>query len=240
VNSVSICIPAYEMNGKAKEYLGQLLNSISIQRGISYHVFISDSSIQNDDVKQVSKSYDFVTIFDNNGNEKTASSNMNNAILKSTGNIIKIMFADDFFVDDYSLFDSTKPIFDGHLWSVTACCHTRDGKELFRPFFPRYHDDIYLGSNTMSSPSTISMRRDNETLFDENINYLLDVEWYKRMCIKHGKPHINNRINVVNRIHKDSLTSSLHEGGIEKVMEKEVAYVKNKIEELAKKDRLFG
>jgi len=231
VNSVSICIPAYEMNGKAKEYLGQLLNSISIQRGVDYHVFVSDNSTENDDVKQVCKSYDFVTVINNTG-RKSASSNMNNALLQSTGDVIKIMFADDFFVDDYSLFDSTKPIFDGQLWSVTACCHTQNGKEFFRPFFPRYHNDIHLGTNTMSSPSTISMRRDNQTLFDENINYLLDVEWYKRMCIRHGEPHINNRINVVNRIHEDSLSSSLHKEGIENVMEKEVTYVKSKIEGL--------
>lgn len=231
MNSVSICIPAYEMNGKAKEYLGQLLNSISIQRGVDYHVFVSDNSTENDDVKQVCKSYDFVTVINNTG-RKSASSNMNNALLQSTGDVIKIMFADDFFVDDYSLFDSTKPIFDGQLWSVTACCHTQNGKELFRPFFPRYHNDIHLGTNTMSSPSTISMRRDNQTLFDENINYLLDVEWYKRMCIRHGEPHINNRINVVNRIHEDSLSSSLHKEGIENVMEKEVTYVKSKIEGL--------
>jgi len=231
VNSVSICIPAYEMNGKAKEYLGQLLNSISIQRGVDYHVFVSDNSTENDDVKQVCNSYDFVTVINNTG-RKSASSNMNNALLQSTGDVIKIMFADDFFVDDYSLFDSTKPIFDGQLWSVTACCHTQNGKEFFRPFFPRYHNDIHLGTNTMSSPSTISMRRDNQTLFDENINYLLDVEWYKRMCIRHGEPHINNRINVVNRIHEDSLSSSLHKEGIENVMEKEVTYVKSKIEGL--------
>lgn len=219
------------MNGKAKEYLGQLLNSISKQREIAYHVFVSDNSTENDDVKQVCDLYEFTTVIKNTG-RKSASVNMNNAIVKSTGDVIKIMFADDFFVDDYSLFDSTKPIFDGELWSVTACCHTQNGKELFRPFFPRYHDDIHLGMNTMSSPSTISMRRDNETLFDENINYLLDVEWYKRMCIKHGKPHINNRINVVNRIHEDSLSSSLHKKGIENVMEKEVTYVKSKIEGL--------
>ena len=231
MNSVSICIPAYEMNGKAKEYLGQLLNSISIQRGVDYHVFVSDNSTENDDVKQVCNSYDFVTVINNTG-RKSASSNMNNALLQSTGDVIKIMFADDFFVDDYSLFDSTKPIFDGQLWSVTACCHTQNGKEFFRPFFPRYHNDIHLGTNTMSSPSTISMRRDNQTLFDENINYLLDVEWYKRMCIRHGEPHINNRINVVNRIHEDSLSSSLHKEGIENVMEKEVTYVKSKIEGL--------
>jgi len=219
------------MNGKAKEYLGQLLNSISIQRGVDYHVFVSDNSTENDDVKQVCNSYDFVTVINNTG-RKSASSNMNNALLQSTGDVIKIMFADDFFVDDYSLFDSTKPIFDGQLWSVTACCHTQNGKEFFRPFFPRYHNDIHLGTNTMSSPSTISMRRDNQTLFDENINYLLDVEWYKRMCIRHGEPHINNRINVVNRIHEDSLSSSLHKEGIENVMEKEVTYVKSKIEGL--------
>lgn len=231
MNSVSVCIPAYEMNGKAKEYLGQLLNSISIQRGITYHVFVSDNSTENDDVKEVCKPYDFVTLIGNTG-RKTASCNMNNALLQSTGDVIKIMFADDFFVDDYSLFDSTKPIFEGYSWSVTACCHTQNGQELFRPFFPRYHDDIHLGTNTMSSPSTISMIRDNETLFDENINYLLDVEWYKRMALKHGPPHINNRINVVNRIHENSLSSSLHKEGIENVMEKELAHVTSKIEGL--------
>lgn len=232
-NKVVICTPCYEMGGKAKEYLSQLLNSISSQRGIDYHVFVSDNSIYNDDVKQVCNQYNkFVTRIKNPAQKKTASNNMNNALLNSDGDVIKIMFADDFFVDDYSLFDCTKPIFDGHFWSCTACCHTDDGKTFYRPFFPRYHDDIHLGVNTMSSPTTITMRRDNDTLFDDNIDYLLDVEWYKRMSLKHGPPHINTRINVVNRIHDNSLTSQLTKQNLDVVMENELKYVINKMKEI--------
>lgn len=217
------------MNGKAKEYLMQLLNSISVQRAINYHVFVSDNSTDNDDVKQVCNQYKFVTRISNTTKNKTASNNMNNALLNSDGDVIKIMFADDFFVDDYALFDCVKPVFDGHFWSCTACCHTNDGKHLFHPFYPEYHEDIHLGKNTMSSPSTITLRRDNTVLFDENIHYLLDVEWYKRMRLKHGIPHMNNRINVVNRIHEDSLTSKLKKQNLNVIMEKEVEYVVNKI-----------
>lgn len=228
MNTISVCIPAYEMNGKAKLYLTQLLDSISIQKNINYNVLVSDnSSLNNDDVKQVCKNYKFVKLVDSLG-EKTASSNTNNAILNSTGDIIKIMFADDFFFDDYSLFDSVKPVLEGNYWSCTACCHTNDGKNLHHPFFPKYHEEIHFGNNTMSSPSTITFRRDNSLLFDENIHYLMDVEWYKRMRLKHGIPHLNNRINVVNRIHEDSLTSQLTKQNLNDVKNKEIKYVNNK------------
>lgn len=220
------------MGGKIKLHLTQLLNSISIQKAIDYHVYVSDNSTENDDVKQVCNDYDFVTRIENKTNIKTASSNMNKAILHSFGDFIKIMFADDFFVDDYSLFDCVKPVFDGNFWSCTACCHTNDGKHLFHPLYPKYHEDIHLGKNTMSSPSTITLRRDNTVLFDENIHYLLDVEWYKRMRLKHGIPHLNNRINIVNRIHEDSLTSQLKKQNLNIIMEKEVEYVSNKIKSL--------
>ena len=201
---VSICIPCYEMHGKGGEFLSFNLSKILIQTYKDYEVIVSDHSI-SDLVKDVCDLYISlgmdIKYLRNELNRGNSSSNINNAISHSSGEIIKILFQDDFFFHPRSIEHIVK-IFkvNNPRWIVTACCHSLDGQNFERDYYPKYTEDIMEGNNLISSPSVLSfLKSDNPILFDEKLVWLMDCDIYKRLYLKHGDPFYLNVINVVNR-----------------------------------------
>jgi glycosyltransferase involved in cell wall biosynthesis len=201
---VSICIPCYEMHGKGGEFLSFNLSKILNQTYKNYEVVVSDHSVSNL-IKDVCDHYSSMRMdikyLKNELNRGNSSSNINNAILQSNGEIIKILFQDDFFFHSQSLEDIVSQFSEGGVnWMVTACCHSRDGVNFERDYYPRYTEDIMEGNNLISSPSVLSFLRDeNITLFDEKLVWLMDCDIYKRLYLRYGDPLYLNSINVVNR-----------------------------------------
>jgi hypothetical protein len=64
---------------------------------------------------------------------------------------------------------------------------------------PYYHDKIYEGFNTISCPTVLTIKNEDPLLFDESLNWLVDVEYYKRLYDKFGLPITVNKVCVVNR-----------------------------------------
>jgi hypothetical protein len=65
---------------------------------------------------------------------------------------------------------------------------------------PYYHDRIYAGVNTISCPSVLTVRNDSKLpAFDETLNWLLDVEYYKRLYNAYRDPVVIDIVCVVNR-----------------------------------------
>ena len=97
---ISIAIPTWESYGRGSEFLDDLLRTIEIQHFKDFEVVISDHS-ENDDV--YNKVLEFNSKFqikyiENNKNRGNSPANINNAIGNCSGEIIKIMFQDDFFL----------------------------------------------------------------------------------------------------------------------------------------------
>ena len=110
-------------------------------------------------------------------------------------------------------------------WLVTACCHSKDDLKLYNPFYPKYHDNIHYGENTISSPSVLMMYKDDLILFDENLFWLMDVEYYKRLYDKFGLPSICNFITVVNREHNNQVSNTI---ATQQVKNNEFEYINKK------------
>jgi hypothetical protein len=108
---------------------------------------------------------------------------------------------------------------------VTACCHFNDEKGMYNPFYPKYHDNIHYGENTISSPSVLMFQNDDIELFDENLLWLMDVEYYKRLYDKFGLPSICNYITIVNREHNNQVSNTL---ATQQVRDSEFEYVSKK------------
>jgi glycosyltransferase involved in cell wall biosynthesis len=201
---VSICIPCYEMHGKGGEFLSFNLSKIITQSYKSYEVIVSDHSI-SDLVKNVCDEYLSlgmdIKYLRNRSNRGNSSSNINNAILNSEGELVKILFQDDFFFHSESLLDIVNSFKKNKIqWLVTACCHSLDGQTFERDYYPRYTEDIMEGNNLISSPSVLSfLRSSSPILFDENLVWLMDCDIYKRLHMEYGDPFFLNSINVVNR-----------------------------------------
>lgn len=205
---ISICTPTYEMNGKGAEYLEYSFNILYHQTFKDFEIIISDHS-ESDLIKDLCDKWSSVLnicYFRNPNNKGNSSANINNAIKNAKGDTIKILFQDDFLYDEYSL-EKQLECFKGK-WLVTACCHY-DGKEIYKPFYPHYHDQIQYGKNTISSPSVLMFENKDILKFDENLIWLMDVDYYKRLYDKFGEPTICNYITVVNREHENQVSNTL-------------------------------
>ncbi len=205
---VSIVTPCYEMNKKGAKYLEYSFNTLKSQTYINFEIVISDHSI-TDEIEQLCKKWkqDLNILYHRNEHKRgNSSANINNAVKQAKGDIIKVLFQDDFLYNENSLKNQLEHL-KGN-WLVTACCHY-NGKELYRPFYPRYHDKIQYGNNTISSPSVLMFRNQNVIEFDENLIWLMDVDYYKMLYDRFGDPDICNHISVVNRIHPNQVSSTL-------------------------------
>lgn len=111
--------------------------------------------------------------------------NTNAGIKKAKGELVKILYLDDWFAHKNALRDIVDT-FKGE-WMVTGVDTNP---------FPIWTDDIQNGNNKLGSPSALTMRRETAMLFDVRMSWLLDCDLYKRLHDKYGPPEILNGVNV--------------------------------------------
>src|SRR3989344_2957146 len=147
---LSICIPTYEMRGEAKRVLTRSFDILKKQTFKDFEVVVSDNS-EDDIIKNLCKNseYQLLNINYFKNPRKGIAQNTNEAIKNAKGEIIKILYMDD-----------------------------------------------YLANG-------------NPLLFDENMTWLLDCDYYKRMHDKYGEPNILNEVNVIIGISEHQVTNIL-------------------------------
>ncbi len=173
---VSIVIPAYEMQGEGVVRLAWCLRQL-------YWAF--DDVIVSDD----SGIEDMIAICDvygykyvRNIRTKGAAGNLNNAIDHAKYDIIKVLFQDDYYEDDGS------ELRNMNHWSFCTSKHnTNRGDHV--PYHPPSLKELALGCNTYGSPSAMAFRK-TDLRFDENLQWLFDVDFYVRMTQRYGLPDI--------------------------------------------------
>ena len=120
--------------------------------------------------------------------------NTNAAIKKCKGEIIKIMYMDDYFAHENSLQNTVQGFKGG--WLATGCLHDSGNSELDRPHLPHYNG-IPNNSNTIGSPSVIAFENsDSPILFDEQMTWVLDLDYYKRLFEKYGEPTVLDTYDI--------------------------------------------
>lgn len=166
---VSIAIPKYNMkNGDV--FLDRLLYSIRIQTFQDYEIVITDKG--------------------------GMAENTNNAIKASKGDIIKIMYQDDYFSDKYAL----KHIADAFKGGWMICGANNNPH-------PYWTDNLEEGNNKLGSPSALTIENKEPLMFDENLGWLLDCDYYKRLNERYGKPTILDEVCVDIGIHDGQATN---------------------------------
>jgi glycosyltransferase involved in cell wall biosynthesis len=221
---ISICIPTYEMGGCGAAFLKHSFRKIWEQTYRDFEVVVSDQS-RDDNIRKLCEAYSIRHYF-NPAKCGRSSINTNNAMRHARGTLLKILFQDDFLYSPDSLqrivdtFD-----IDHDTWLVTGCEHTRDGITCYRPFYPKYNNQIHTGANTISSPSVLTIKNEGHLEFDENLVWLMDCEYYSRYYDTHGLPKILNEINVVNRTWENQVSNTT--GTFRKIWE--WAYVEAKV-----------
>lgn len=119
---------------------------------------------------------DYEVIMTHEGNSPY---NTNLGMSKAKGDLIKILHQDDYFTHKNSLKEIVEN-FNGE-WLITGCSNN---------WYPIYTGDIHLGNNKLGSPSVLTTRNGLDMYFDEELIWLFDCDFYKRMYNKYGEPTI--------------------------------------------------
>jgi glycosyltransferase involved in cell wall biosynthesis len=206
----SIAIPTYGYNGKGVEFLEHNLTIIESQTFKDFEVIISDHSTDDTILAIFNKWSDRLNIkyFRNENGRGIISPNINNAMRQCTGKWIKVLFQDDFLFDENALKIQYQFInFNSEIkWLMTAFHHSNDGVTYYNAFIPRWNNLIWTGYNTMGCPSGLTMKNESLIFFDEGLNWLMDVDYYKQLFDRYGEPKILNDFTVVNRTWGNRLT----------------------------------
>lgn len=150
---------------------------------------------------------------------KGMAGNTNKAIKASMGQYIKILYQDDYLAHK----DALKRIVDAlkanpeSNWLITGC----DNNE-----FPYYTQDIHRGNNKLGSPTVLTIKNEKPMLFDENLGWLLDCDYYRRMYDEHGAPIIVDGVEVILGIGEHQATNIMGD----KIKRLEHEYMQNKYE----------
>jgi glycosyltransferase involved in cell wall biosynthesis len=227
----SIVIPTWEVQGRGVFFLNQLLTSIRDQDYKDLEVIVTDHSV-NDDIKNLTDLFKDLNIkyLKNENNRGNSPANLNFGLSHAKGEIIKIMFQDDFFVDKNSL----KLIDDqfsnpNTKWLVNGCCDTTDSVNFYNFMVPVWNDEILSGMNTISSPSVLSMINKDIDFFDETLTMLMDCDYYFLLYKKYGPPCILPNCLIANTSHPNQISKTYN-----KNLQDEINITKNKNYEFRK------
>ncbi len=201
---ISIAIPVSKMENGAF-FFTRLLDSLWCQSYQDFEIVVTDNS-DDDELMNICIAYDgWIEYFRNP--IKGMAQNTNEAIRRSKGELIKIIYMDDYFAHKDSLLKILTH-FSGH-WLVSGCLHDDGMGDLFNPHAPKYSEDIQTGNNTIGSPSVLTVKNENPLFFDEEMTWLLDCDYYKRMYDLYGEPVILKDKNVIIGLHPGQATHTM-------------------------------
>ncbi len=219
---ISLAIPTHGGMKDRENLLIRCLESLWSQTYQNFEIVITDNS--DDDVIENICNYYKTGISYYRNPIKGMAQNTNESIRRSKGQIIKMLYMDDYLAHPKSL-EKIMRNFRGE-WLVTRCDHTKDGIHKFNVHRARYTKDIHLGNNNIGSPSVLSIKNEHPLLFDENLGFLLDCDYYRRMYDLYGNPVRLSDVNVTIGIHDEQVSNTMFDE--DKL--KEYRYMVNKYE----------
>jgi glycosyltransferase involved in cell wall biosynthesis len=223
---VSFCIPTHDGNAKCQNYLFDIFHALSQQTNKDFNVWISDHSESN---KVLDACKEYADLFEINYIKNTKkygniSANTNHALQHADGDILKVLFSDDFILTCNLVAELDKAFTDDVHWAVTGYAHTvDDGHTHYNPKIPYHNDKLLEGVNTLSSPSILALKRGIDMYFDEDLTMLMDCDMYYRLYKYHGEPVILKDYHISNREHKSQTQRTY-----EHLLPEEIEYLKQK------------
>jgi glycosyltransferase involved in cell wall biosynthesis len=184
---ISICIPAF----KRTDFLKRLLDSIAIQTYTNFEVIVTDDSPSNE-VKELCAQYEhnFTLYYYKNPQNLNTPENWNEGIRRATGTWIKIMHDDDWFSRPDSLAKYAAAVQDNpeKTFFFSAYTNIYEGTERIqemrlKPFWHKSllkTPQILIADNVIGPPSVTMHKNDQQTWYDRNMKYVVDIDFYIR------------------------------------------------------------
>jgi glycosyltransferase involved in cell wall biosynthesis len=223
---VSVVIPCYEYSGKGVRYLSDMFRTISNQTLKEVEVIITDQSIDteiedfcNDNIFDLNIIY-----FRDKEHRGDVATNMNIGMDLAKGEVVKMMFMDDYFYTRDALEKTYNALMNSDkMWLVCGTNHTRDDGKTFDTFLiPRWNDNMLRarGNNTMSGVAVISYKNiDMNVRWDPKTSMLLDIDFYYSLRTKYGDCYYLNECLMTQRVNSDALSSTISDEDVQKEFE---------------------
>ena len=206
---VSVVIPCYEMHGKGAEYLACALHSVFLQTSKDVEVVVADNAQDGSITEVVDRWRHLLPIVHIRPGTRRSTDTLNAGIRAATGDIVRILFQDDLLFGPDSLGQMMQEFHRGARWCVGRHMHLIDGR-LVRPLTPFASTAIAYGVNTIGPPSVLSfVNAQPPLLFNEDLVWLMDCEYYVRLLRRYGPPARIKQFNTIVRVGDHQLTNSI-------------------------------
>jgi len=223
---VSVVIPCYEYGGKGVRYLSDMFRTISQQTLKEVEVIVTDHSVDTEIMDFCHDNiFDLNIVYYRNSDKRgDVASNKNLGMNLAKGQVVKMMYMDDYFFTKDALEKTYNALMDSDkMWLVCGTNHTRDDGKTFDTYLmPRWNDNMLRsrGNNTMSGVSVISYKNKNmDVRWDSNTIMLLDVDFYYSLRSKYGDCVYLNECLITQRVNKDALSSTISDEDVQKEFE---------------------
>jgi hypothetical protein len=209
MTKITVAIPMYEFNNKGREVLEHSFKILETQTFKDFDVVISDHSVNNE-VENLCKEWSDkldIKYFRNEDSRGCAAVNFDNMLKKSTGEWIKILLGDDYLRSNDSLQIINDNLDDNIFWLATAYVHTKDRIDCFKYHMPMMNPQIFV-VNTIGTSSCLTIKNVKDMpLFDRNLDYCYDCDFYYRFQKMYGDPKTISDVTMVNYLWGNSVTS---------------------------------
>lgn len=211
----SIIIPTYNN----LELFKRAVDSVLIQKNVSYEVIVVDDSTNNNIEDYINKT-DLLRIrYYHHKPSKGAVANWNFGISLAKGKYIEVLHHDEALTSNNILWEVKQQFETAHSSAVIASYKVLIGgitkkehiiKKRFRAFFVKHPVLLFL-SNLLGPCACVFIENSNSDSFDEKLNWLVDVDWYYRV-LKDRKISLLAPNLFVSSIHghKGQITESLN------------------------------
>lgn len=164
---ISVCVPAHCGMENYDFFMERLIHSLDVQTFRDFELVIT--------------------------HDGKMAENTNSAIKKAKGDIVKVLYLDDYLYSPDALQHISDSLVKG--WAVSGCVHD-DTETIFNPHYATYNDAIRQGNNTIGSPSVLAFDNVYPELFDEEMSWLLDCDLYYRLYERYGEPTIIDSLDI--------------------------------------------
>lgn len=124
--------------------------------------------------------------------------NLNEGLKKCKGELIKILCQDDWLAHPHSLKNIVES-FQGN-WLIAGSHNNQN---------PEWTPDLYLGVNKLGGLSSLTLLNENLPQFDENLEWMIDIDFYMKLYRKFGLPTILKGLNVNIGSHEGQLSHTI-------------------------------
>ena len=201
-----------------------ILYALSLQTTKDFELCVSHQGDEKRIVRALDDYFNVFNITYKRAPKGNISVNTNHAMRMGEGDIIKVLYSDDFILTKTLTAELDKAFTSDVSWAVTGFAHTIDnGKTHYNPKLPVYNERLLEGVNTLSSPSILAVRNGLGEFFDEKLVMLMDCDMYYRLYKDHGQPKILEHYHISNREHPNQTQRQY-----ESLLPKEIEYLKEK------------